>query len=184
MTEIKDISWVNPSAVIPWKENPRKNDEAAKALALIIKEHGIKSPIVVWRKNKTIYKGNTTFKACQILKRASIPVAYVDFKDENEAIAYALADNKASEYADWNDTDLAKLLSSKAILAKGTGFSNKEILGITWQANIDRLNKIKETDEGLMAKVTVLCQPQDKEELFTLLKEWANGSGFTGIQIS
>ena len=183
MTEIKTVQWVSINSVLPWKENPRKNDEAAKTLSKIIEAHGIKSPLVAWSKNKVVYKGNTTLKACKLLKRPQVPVAFVDFKDEAEAIAYALADNKASEFADWDDVSLAKLLTSKSILAKGTGFTNKEILGITWQANLERLNKIEENDSGLMAKIVILCNPADKAELINILKEWSNDSGFENIQI-
>lgn len=181
MTEIQSVTWVPISSVRPWKDNPRRNDEAAKAVAELIKVHGCQSAITVWKRNMTVYKGNTTLKAFKILKRTTIPVSFTDFKDEAAAIAYGLSDNKAGEYADWDDTTLAKLLTKKEVLSKGTGFSQKEVLGITWQANLERIKNIEETDEGLLDKITILCQPKDKKELLEVLKTW--DSGFEGVQI-
>jgi hypothetical protein len=183
MADIKHIQWVPITSIKPWIGNPRKNDEAAKTLSELIKIHGCQSAITVWRKNNVVYKGNTTLKAMKLLGRTTIPVSFTDFKDEAAAVAYGLSDNKAGEYADWDDTFLAKLLTNKEVLKSGTGFTNKEVLGITWQANLERLNKIEETSEGLLAKVTILCQPKDKADVLALLKEWSNDCGFENLQI-
>ncbi len=99
------VEWVDIDSVNLWESNPRKNATAVKKLASLIKEVGIRSPISVWRQNNIIYKGNTTWKACKLLGMEKIPVIFHDFTDEAEAVAYGIADNKASEYAEW-DTDL------------------------------------------------------------------------------
>ena len=119
------------SSVKLWKDNPRKNDQSAIKLAGLLKVHGIRTPIVVWRKDMTIYKGNTTYKAAKIAGFKEIPVIIADFKTYQDAVTYALADNKASEWADWDDTSLEKLLTGKEMLGSdlhaSTGFSFNEL---------------------------------------------------------
>lgn len=81
----------------------------------------------------TVYKGNTTVKACKLAGIKEIPVILTDFKDKASAVAYALADNKASEWSEWDDTMLQKLLNNKESIqeqAKSTGFTEKELKGL------------------------------------------------------
>ena len=114
-----------------WKDNPRKNEKSSEKLAELLKKHGVRTPVVVWKKDMTIYKGNTTFKACKLAGIKTIPVILADFTSKSAAVAYALADNKASEWAEWDDQILKQLLESKEMvnldLAVHTGFSEKEL---------------------------------------------------------
>jgi hypothetical protein len=109
-----------------WKENPRKNDVAVKKLMPIIKAHGQRTPIVVWSINKVIYKGNTTYKAMKLLGFKTINVIFADFKSEAAAIAYGIADNKSSEFSEWDDDLLSSLMLSENIDATTTGFTATE----------------------------------------------------------
>jgi ParB-like chromosome segregation protein Spo0J len=120
-----DLQSVSIDSVKLWKENPRKNEKAAIRLADILKVHGQKSPIVVWKKNGVIYKGNTTYKAMKLNGAKTIQVLYQDFPSEQAAIAYGIADNKSSEWAEWDDEVLGKLLAVSGELA--TGFVDNKI---------------------------------------------------------
>lgn len=133
------IEYVPIDSIHLWKENPRKNEKAAPQVAELIKEHGIKSPLVVWRKDRTIYKGNTTYKALKLLEWAVVPVIFHDFPSQAAATAYGIADNKASEYAGWDKEILAGIMKSEAFTAHAgnpdklkaaTGFSEREIAKI------------------------------------------------------
>lgn len=108
-----------------WDKNPRKNDEAAKKLAELIKIHGFRKPIVI-DKNYVTYAGNTALKAAKILGMTHIPVAQSSFKSEVSATAYGISDNKASEFSSWDDEQLLKLMNAEIIEAKKIGFSEKE----------------------------------------------------------
>lgn len=108
--EAPSVEIVSMDSIHLWSENPRKNDKAVKPLAKLLEAHGQKTPLVVWKKNKTIYKGNTTYKAAKQLGWKSIWVAYVDFKNDEEAVAYALADNKSSEWSEWDEAVLSMLI--------------------------------------------------------------------------
>lgn len=129
------------TAVKLWKDNPRKNDDSAEKLSEVLKVHGVRTPIVVWEKDMTIYKGNTTWKAAKLAGIKEIPVAITKFKDKAEAIAYALADNKASEWSSWDDKILKKLFDSKEMLSSDlaavTGFSEKEIKSLKVMESVE-----------------------------------------------
>ena len=81
--DIESVKWVDIKSIKLWKGNPRKNEGAAKKLAPILKEHGIKSPLVVWKKDKTIYKGNTTYKAAKLL------VSYSQYVISKRSISFS-----------------------------------------------------------------------------------------------
>jgi hypothetical protein len=110
--ELKIVS-VELNKLKEWKNNPRKNDQAIDRLAELLKIHGQRSPIVVWKKNNTIYKGNTTYKAAKKLGWKTIQAAYEDFTSEPAAIAYGISDNKSSEWSEWDDNILKNLMNSE-----------------------------------------------------------------------
>lgn len=109
VSKLVDINTLNE-----WKDNPRKNDKAAIQLAEVIKQNGgQRTPVVAWSKNMTIYKGNTTYKALKLLGYKQINVILADFKTESAAIAYAIADNKSSELAEWDTSILSRLMQTE-----------------------------------------------------------------------
>ena len=130
MIKIDDkIVTVEISKVKLWKDNPRKNDAAVPKLVDVIKARGQVTPVVVWRKNNVCYKGNTTIKALKFMGLKTVQVLFVDFPSEAAAIAYGIADNRSSEWSQWDDGVLSKLLNAhESIDASAfTGFSQKEL---------------------------------------------------------
>ena len=95
------------SDIKPYKNNPRKNDEAAKYVAESIKQFGFKVPIVI-DKNNVIVCGHTRYKAAKKLKLKTVPCVMADDLTDEQIKAYRLADNKTGEFADW-DLDLLNL---------------------------------------------------------------------------
>ena len=129
-TEVEQliIQTVPIGSVKLWKDNPKKYDvESVKIVAEMIKSHGLNSPIVVWKKNNVIYKGNKSYRALSLLGLKEIPVVFKDFPSEQAAIAYGIDDNKASLLTGWDYNVLKKLMSSDN-KEKETyiGFSEKE----------------------------------------------------------
>jgi site-specific DNA-methyltransferase (adenine-specific) len=90
----------------PYEKNPRKNDEAVKYVAESIKEFGFKVPIII-DKNGVIVCGHTRYKAAKKLKMEEVPCIQADDLNEEQIKAFRLADNKVSEYAEW-DWELLK----------------------------------------------------------------------------
>ena len=96
----------------PYKNNPRKNDQAVDAVAASIKAFGFKVPIVIDR-DGVIVCGHTRAKAAKKLKLESVPCVVADDLAEEEIKAFRLADNKVGELAEWDlpalDLELADL---------------------------------------------------------------------------
>lgn len=97
--EQRKISELKPNA-----NNPRKNEKAVEYVKNSIEEFGFINPIIC-NKDMTILAGHTRYKSAKKLGLKTVPVIIVDF-DEKKAEAFALADNKTGEMAEW---DLDKL---------------------------------------------------------------------------
>lgn len=87
--------------LVPYENNPRKNDEAVQKVAESIKEFGFKVPIIV-DKNNVIVAGHTRLKAAQELGLETVPVIKADDLTEEQVRAFRLADNKTAEFAEWD----------------------------------------------------------------------------------
>ncbi|MFR8038601.1 MAG: DNA modification methylase [Anaerovoracaceae bacterium] len=85
----------------PYKNNPRRNDDAVDPVANSIREFGFKVPIVI-DKNNEIVAGHTRYKAAQLLDIQEVPCIVADDLNEEQVRAYRLADNKTAEMADWD----------------------------------------------------------------------------------
>lgn len=96
-----EIIYKKINEIIPYKNNPRKNDDAVGGVAKSIKEFGFKVPIVV-DKNNEIVAGHTRYKASKKLGLEEIPCIIVDDLNEEQIKAFRLADNKVSEKAEWD----------------------------------------------------------------------------------
>jgi DNA modification methylase len=93
-----------------WDRNPRKNNEASEKLAKIIEQYGFINPIII-DQDGIIRAGHTRLKAAFKAKIKYVPILKVDFENEAAAIAYAIADNKSNEWAEWDFKELKELIS-------------------------------------------------------------------------
>lgn len=112
-----------------WKDNPRiHTKEMIEKLSALIIIHGIRSPLIVWKNNMTVYKGNLSLKVLRVLEYKKVPVIFHDFKNEAQAVAYAISDNKSSEFAEWDDDVLSKLLQTEQLdlTPEETGYTEHE----------------------------------------------------------
>ena len=116
-------------SVIPYPNNPRKNEDAVAAVAGSIKEYGWQQPIVVDRE-MVVVVGDTRLKAARKLGLAEVPVHVADHLSPAQCKAYRLMDNRSSENAEW---DLDRLLLEIRDLQAAqfsldlTGFGDKEL---------------------------------------------------------
>ena len=96
-----EIVYKKINEIKPYKNNPRKNDEAVEYVANSIKEFGFKVPIII-DKTGEIVAGHTRYKAAKKLKMDEIPCIIADDLTEEQIKAFRLADNKVSEKAEWD----------------------------------------------------------------------------------
>ena len=87
--------------IIPYENNPRNNDEAVDYVAKSIEEFGFKVPIIL-DKNNIIVTGHTRLKAAKKLGLKEVPTIMADDLTDEQIKAFRLADNKVSEYAEWD----------------------------------------------------------------------------------
>lgn len=92
-------------------ENARKHSpKNLEAISTSLKEFGQRKPIVVG-KNNIVLAGNGTLEAARTLGWESIDAVFApEDWDELKARAFALADNRSAELAEWDDAILAKQL--------------------------------------------------------------------------
>lgn len=180
-----DIQLVDVNSIFPWKSNPRNNDQAVEPLARILQKHGQRSPVIVWRKNNVVYKGNTTLKAIKLLGWKMIKVQFEDFPSEAAATAYGIADNKSSEFSEWNDEILGELLTAEEIkeFLPSTGFTDEELRGLAMEPDIDKVDKLEKTETGIVATIKIQCKPEDRDEMRVLLTGWASECGFENVVV-
>ena len=141
MTPDKKSQLISIHKLVPWKKNPRNNKHAIKKVAKSIQRFGFSSPIIVRAQDMRIIAGHTRYEAAVYLDMEHVPCRLMQL-DENEADALALADNRLSELATWNDDLLSEVLES---LDDALDFDLGE-LGFT-DAELDMLN-ILSVDES------------------------------------
>ena len=91
-------------------KNARKHSARnLEAIAASLEKFGQRKPIVVHR--GVVLAGNGTLEAAKSLGWTEIDVAEVPQNWDNDtAKAYALADNRTAELAEWDESELAKQL--------------------------------------------------------------------------
>ncbi len=145
-TETIDISTINSDPANVRKHGSR-NLESIRAS---LKRFGQQKPIVV-DSDLICRAGNGTLEAARSLGWTTIAVVHSDLNG-SEATAYAIADNRTAELAEWDQDALAEQLSSIQIhdadLANITGFTDDEIstMALRFEPTNDT-DRLDETNE-------------------------------------
>lgn len=96
-----EIEWISIDEVIPYENNPRKNDASVDKVAASIKEFGFKQPIVI-DKDNIIVVGHTRLLGAKQLGWEKVPCIRANDLTPEQARAYRLADNKVGESSEWD----------------------------------------------------------------------------------
>ena len=97
---MKEIKYISIEEVIPYENNPRKNEEAVKMAAKSIEDFGFNVPLLI-DKDNVIIAGHTRYKAAKELGLKEVPCIVLDL-DENLAKQYRIVDNKTSDLSSWD----------------------------------------------------------------------------------
>jgi len=103
-----EIQQLEPEKLTPWDRSPRKNDHAVDAVAESIRQFGFNVPIVC-DQDLRVVAGHVRLKAAKKLGLEQVPVIQLQLTDAQRD-AFAIADNKTSEIADWDSDALADIL--------------------------------------------------------------------------
>lgn len=87
--------------VIPYENNPRKNDMAVDAVAESIRQCGYIAPVIV-DENNVVLAGHTRLKALQKLGYDKLSVIQAKGLTDEQKRKYRLLDNKTAELAEWD----------------------------------------------------------------------------------
>lgn len=157
--------------IIPYENNPRKNDEAVEYVANSIKEFGFNVPIIIDKEN-VIVAGHTRYKAAQELGLKEVPCIVVDDLTEDQIKAFRIADNKTGEKAGWDLEKLKLEIEDLDFDLKDFGFGEFELSILTDDMepepyDDDLINKYSENaDEFLVNKRIMITYKTDEEEQF------------------
>ena len=142
-----NIKQINIDDVIPYHNNPRKN-QAIDKVASSIKEFGFQQPIVV-DKHMVVIVGHTRLLGAKKLGLKEVPIVIADLSDA-KAKAYRIADNRVNEESDWDfkllQGELNILLDLETDLNL-TGFSSDELDSMFSKEEIEITDPIDAIDE-------------------------------------
>ena len=124
-----EVTNIQINKLKPYDKNPRINKGAVDYVVKSIKANGFNQPLVV-DQNFVVCVGHTRLMAAKKMSMTEVP-CYVKNMSKEQFIAYNLADNKTSEYAEWDD-DLLKenmniLNKIDESLLEATAFTDEEI---------------------------------------------------------
>lgn len=142
----------------PYENNPRKNKEAVKYVANSIKEFGFKVPIVV-DTNNVIICGHTRWLAAKKIGMKNVPVLVANDLNDEQIKAFRLADNKVSEFSEWDDELLKEELC-------GIEAFNMEDFGFLPDTGIEE----EKPEKGKKGGYSITIQCTDLSEVKTLAK--------------
>jgi len=128
--------WMGINDLVPWDENPRKNEAAISEVANSIKRFGFASPIIANKENQII-AGNTRWLAAKALNLEKVPVRVMPL-DPVDSKLLAIADNKIGEIAEWDDQRLSSILSELKEQnhdVGGLGFNDSELADLIKDLN-------------------------------------------------
>ena len=101
--------YMNIDDLYPAPDNPRVNDHVVDKVVRSIQLHGFAAPIVANLEGE-ILAGHTRWKAANKLNMLTVPVRQINLTGD-QARLYRIADNKLSEFADWDEDILKEQLA-------------------------------------------------------------------------
>lgn len=160
---IVEILMKNPNEITPYKNNPRDNESAVKPVADSIQQFGFRVPILL-DEDGVIVAGDTRRKAAILLGLQEVPCISVGDLTPEQVKAFRIADNKTSEYAEWDFDALA--LEMDELQKAGfdlafTAFASDEISTILDALEPPRQIADDDFDEEIDPTETPYTQPGD-----------------------
>lgn len=102
---MKELRTVDIEQIIPYENNPRKNDKAVDVVCESLRQCSYINPIIV-DENMVVLAGDTRLKALKKMGKDKVAVLVCDGLTEEQKKKYRFLDNKTGEKATW---DLLKL---------------------------------------------------------------------------
>ena len=151
-------------------ENCRQHSEKnLKAIKQSLQTFGQQKPIVIDQEGKVI-AGNGTLEAAQELGWEKIQVVISELLGP-EQTAYAIADNRTAELADWDKTVLVETLSNlEDALQAACGFNKNEMKNLLDSVTQEELDLADDMGDLEYRVVTTVDGPDTQEKLMVELE--------------
>lgn len=124
------VTLAKTAELIPDPDNAREHSERnIEAIKRSIQRFGIRKPVVAKEDTKVVYAGNATLAAALDLGIEEIPVAWIPAEtSETICRAYAIADNRTAELADWDSEQLEQIIAElQDVDLEDLGFTEAEL---------------------------------------------------------
>lgn len=185
-TKSKQVTKPVPVALLsPDPHNARKHDERSiQAIKASLERFGQVKPIVVQKEGMVVRCGNGTLLAAQELGWKSLK-AIVSEMTEAEIVAYAIADNRTAELAEWDQEELANLIgvmSEDEITS--LGFAEKdveELAGVfaVEPMSLDEVDKVPGEDRSPIQQMTFTLHEDQVADVEAAIKRALEGGAGT-----
>lgn len=96
---------IDVSEIVPYDNNPRRNEKAVEAVANSICEFGFNNPIILDR-DHVIISGHTRRLAALKLGLRKVPCYIAEDLTDEQVRAFRLADNRVASFATWDEEKL------------------------------------------------------------------------------
>ncbi len=181
-----NIKQINIDDIIPYHNNPRKN-QAIDKVASSIKEYGFQQPIVV-DKHMVVIVGHTRLLGAKKLGLKEVPIVIADLT-EAKAKAYRIADNRVNEESDWDfkllQGELNILLDLETDLNL-TGFSSDELDSMFSKEEIEITDPIDAIDDenhltNEVKMVQLFFEPENERRFRDIIDLIKNNNNINNI---
>ena len=118
--------------LVPYEQNPRKNNDVVDRMCAAITEFGFVIPILA-RSDGEVIDGHLRLKAAIQLDMETVPVTLADHMTPDQVKAFRLLANKSANWAEWDEDLLAAELAALAESGFNlnlTGFDESEIAAL------------------------------------------------------
>lgn len=123
------IEMWNVDDLIPYENNPRKNDHAVEQVAQAITEFGFRVPVLI-QGDGDVIDGHLRLKAAKYAGLTEVPVMRADDMTAAQVKAFRISVNKVAELAKWDQSLLKEELTALQVAdfdVSLAGFSEGEI---------------------------------------------------------
>ena len=100
-----EVVYMDIDDVIPYENNPRRNEKAVDAVANSIQKFGFRNPIIIDNEN-VIICGHTRRLAAIKLGLKKVPCCVATDLTDEQIIAFRLADNRVAAFSTWDEAKL------------------------------------------------------------------------------
>lgn len=116
--------------LVPYVDNPRKNDHAVDRMVAVIREFGFRLPVLALSTTGELVDGHLRLKAALAMGLREVPVMLADDMTPEQIRAFRLLVNRSATWASWDEDLLAGEIT--ALIEAGfdvtlTGFDQSEL---------------------------------------------------------